>query len=115
MMLLLLNLSCSNGYEQAQLDEEEQSAATPVSTASPSTDSRPGQEAYYVSIVPSKVQFHLCIKMVSSRLSFRPTSRVNDMMETLGLLALGSVSPQSVSSFVRIVCASNLQPIFDCS
>jgi hypothetical protein len=50
--------------------------------------------------------------MVSLGLTFRQTSRVmHDMKETLGLTTLGSVSPQRVSSLIRIACASNLQTI----
>ena len=58
-------------------------------------DRQRGKEAN-VAYLPSKVQFHSCIKMVSSGLSFRQTSRVmQDIKETLGLTALGSVlSPQ---------------------
>ena len=66
----------------------------------------------YIATVSSRVQFYSCIKMVASGLSFRQASRVmQDMKETLGLSALGSMCPQKVSSFVRIVCASNLQTI----
>ncbi len=36
---------------------------------------------------------------------------MQDMKETLGLSTLGSMTPQKVSSFVRIVCAANLQTI----
>jgi len=97
----------------ASIEAADQSDATASTfdTGAPSIDGRPGKEAY-VANVPSKVQFYSCVKMVSSGLSFRQTSRVmHDMKETLGIPSLGSVSPQRVSSFIRIVCASNLQTI----
>jgi hypothetical protein len=50
--------------------------------------------------------------MIADGLSFRQISRVmQDMKDTLGLSALGCISPQKVSSFVQIVCAANLQTI----
>ncbi|KAI2511197.1 hypothetical protein MHU86_3162 [Fragilaria crotonensis] len=50
--------------------------------------------------------------MIASGLSFRQASKVmQDMKETLGLSALGSMTPQKVSSFARVVCAANLQTI----
>jgi hypothetical protein len=95
----------------ATLDED-QSDATSLHMSAPTMESRPEREAYYAAIVPSKVQFYSCLKMVSSGLSFRQTLRVmQDMKKTLGLPVLGSVSPQRVSSFTRIACASNLQTI----
>ena len=73
---------------------------------------RAAGEEHYVATVSSKVQFYSCIKMIASGLSFRQASRVmQDMKETLGLSTLGSMTPQKVSSFVRIVCAANLQTI----
>ena len=66
----------------------------------------------YLATVRSKLQFYSCIKMVSSGLSFRQVSKVmQDMKETLRLATLGSMSPQKVSSYVRIACAANLQTI----
>jgi hypothetical protein len=65
-----------------------------------------------VATVLSKVQLYSCIKMAASRPSFRQAARVmQDMKETLDLSAFGSICPQKVSSFVRIVCALNLQTI----
>ena len=70
-----------------------------------------GQERYLAN-VRSKLQFYSCIKMVSNGLSFRQVSNVmEDMKETLRLATLRSMSPQKVSSYVRIACASNLQTI----
>ena len=67
---------------------------------------------HYVATVSSMVQFYSCIKMIANGLSFRQTSRVmQDMKDTLGLSALGCILPQKVSSFVRIICAANLQTI----
>ena len=70
-----------------------------------------GRERYLAN-VRSKVQFYSCIKMVSNGLSFRQVSNVmEDMKETLRLSMLRSMSPQKVSSYVQIACASNLQTI----
>ncbi|KAI2514226.1 hypothetical protein MHU86_119 [Fragilaria crotonensis] len=90
---------------------QEQPSETNVEGGAGEGDRDTGVENY-VATVSSKMQFYSCIKMVASGLSFRQASRVmQDMKETLGLSALGSMCPQKVSSFVRIVCASNLQTI----
>jgi hypothetical protein len=50
--------------------------------------------------------------MNADGLSFQQTSRVlQDTKDTLGLSALGGISSQEESSFVRIVCAASLQTI----
>jgi hypothetical protein len=73
---------------------------------------RAAGKGHFIAIVSSKVQFYSCIKMIASGLLFRQASRVmQDMKETLGLSTLGSMTPLKVSSFVRIVCAANLQTI----
>ena len=71
-----------------------------------------GRERYLAN-VRSKLQFYSCNKMVSNGLSFRQVLRnvMEDMKETLQLSTLRLMSPEKVSSYVRIACASNLQTI----
>jgi hypothetical protein len=52
-----------------------------MTTTSMMEDRRDDKEKVYVAYVPSTVQYHLCIKMVSSGLSFRQTSRVMQNMK----------------------------------
>ncbi len=104
-----------------KLQEEEQEETAPEDTdenddhvhGTNPTGGAAGTEQYVATLSSTTtVQFYSFIKMIADGLSFRQTSRVmQDMKDTLGLSAIGCISPQKVSSFVRVVCAANLQTI----
>ena len=95
--------------------QEEEDETTPAEDedGTNTTTGSTSRREQYIATVLSMVQFYSCIKMVADGLSFRQTSRtMHGFKDTIGISALGSITPQKANCFVRIAsCAANLQTI----